>query len=100
MKTSGGKGLHVVVPLVPQASWDQVKAFAKALAEGVATADPDAFTTNMSKAKRSGRIFIDYLRNGRGATSVVAYSLRARADAPSPRRSAGKSSGRTWGRRR
>jgi bifunctional non-homologous end joining protein LigD len=82
VKTSGGKGLHVVVPLVPQASWDQVKAFSKALAESVAVADPESFTTNMSKAKRGGRIFIDYLRNGRGATSVVAYSLRARAGAP------------------
>jgi bifunctional non-homologous end joining protein LigD len=82
VKTSGGKGLHVVVPLVPKASWDEVKGFAKALAESVAEADPEAFTTNMSKAKRNGRIFIDYLRNGRGATSVVAYSLRARAGAP------------------
>jgi len=82
VKTSGGKGLHVVVPLVPRVSWDQVKAFAKALADTVADAQPEAFTTNMSKAKRNGRIFIDYLRNGRGATSVVAYSLRARAGAP------------------
>jgi bifunctional non-homologous end joining protein LigD len=82
VKTSGGKGLHVVVPLAPEASWDQVKAFAKTLAESVAEADSGAFTTNMSKAKRPGRIFIDYLRNGRGATSVVAYSLRARPGAP------------------
>ena len=82
VKTSGGKGLHVVVPLVPDASWADVKAFAKALAQDVALADPEAFTINMSKAKRAGRIFIDYLRNGRGATSVVAYSLRARAGAP------------------
>jgi bifunctional non-homologous end joining protein LigD len=82
VKTSGGKGLHVVVPLRPQASWDQVKAFARGVAEHAAANDPEHLTTNMARARRQGRVFIDYLRNGRGATSVVAYSPRARPGAP------------------
>lgn len=82
LKTSGGKGLHVVVPVRPRRPWDQVKAFTKAVAERIADDDPDRYVVNMSKAKRKGRIFIDYLRNGRGATSVAPYSTRARAGAP------------------
>lgn len=82
VKTSGGKGLHVVVPLVRRSTWDELMAFAKAVALDIARRDPEAYTAVLSKAKRKGKIFIDYLRNGRGATSVAAYSTRARAGAP------------------
>ncbi|MGR4069460.1 DNA ligase D [Billgrantia sp. C5P2] len=82
LRTTGGKGLHLVVPLEPSAEWDQAKAFAKSLAEAHAQDDPQRLTTNMSKAKREGRIFIDYLRNSRGATAVASYTVRARQNAP------------------
>jgi bifunctional non-homologous end joining protein LigD len=81
-KTSGGKGLHVVIPLTPKLDWDQVKAFAKLIADSFVTQRPDDFTANMAKRARHGRIYIDYLRTGRGATAVGAYSPRARPDAP------------------
>ena len=82
VRTTGGKGLHVVVPLEPRRGWDDVKAFARGVAEAHARAEPRRFTTNMSKAKRGGRIFLDYLRNGRGATAIASYSTRARVGAP------------------
>lgn len=82
LRTTGGKGLHLVVPLEPAANWDQAKAFAKSLAEAHASDDPKRLTINMSKAKRAGRIFIDYLRNARGATAVGSYTVRARQNAP------------------
>ncbi len=81
-KTTGGKGLHVVVPLQPKASWDEVKAFARAFAESVVEAAPSMFTANPLKRLRAGKIFIDYLRNDQGSTAVAPYSLRAREGAP------------------
>ncbi|WP_175687193.1 DNA ligase D [Burkholderia anthina] len=77
-KTSGGKGLHVVVPITRHAGWDDVKDFSRALAQHVAGALPDRFTATMGPRHRRGRIFIDYLRNGRGASTIAAYSVRAR----------------------
>ncbi|WP_052208517.1 DNA ligase D [Croceibacterium mercuriale] len=79
---SGGKGVHVVVPLTTGHSWDAHKDFSKRFAEALSMAEPERFTANMSKAKRTGRIFIDYLRNQRGSTAVMPYSARARAGAP------------------
>ena len=79
---SGGKGVHVVVPLTPQAEWPAVKDFADRFARALAAAEPDRFTATMTKAKRKGRIFIDWLRNQRGATAIMPYSARARPQAP------------------
>jgi bifunctional non-homologous end joining protein LigD len=81
-KTTGGKGLHVVAPVTPKLDWDAIKEFAKWVSERFAKAYPDRFTTNMAKRARAGRIFIDYLRNGRGSTAIGTYSTRARAGAP------------------
>jgi bifunctional non-homologous end joining protein LigD len=78
VRTTGGKGLHVVVPLRPAARWDKAKKFAHALADSFAAVRPDEFLAVASKQRRDGRIFIDYLRN----TSVASYSLRARPGAP------------------
>ncbi|MBL8651460.1 MAG: DNA ligase D [Sphingopyxis sp.] len=79
---SGGKGVHVVVPLDPGHSWDKHKDFSKRFAEALSLAEPDRFTATMSKAKRKGKIFIDYLRNQRGSTAILPYSARAREGAP------------------
>jgi bifunctional non-homologous end joining protein LigD len=81
VKTSGGKGLHVVAPLQPQADWATVKAFTKSIADAMAADSPDDFVAVVSKAKRHGKILVDYLRNGRGATAVAPYSTRARPSA-------------------
>ncbi len=79
---SGGKGVHVVVPLDASADWVAVKDFASRFAKALAQAHPDRFTANMKKTERKGRIFLDWLRNQRGATAVLPYSARARANAP------------------
>ncbi|TYT26352.1 DNA ligase D [Luteimonas viscosa] len=82
LRTSGGKGLHLVVPLSPPAPWPKARAFAQAVAEAAREADPLRYVATASKQRRKGRIFIDWLRNGRGATSVASFSVRARAGAP------------------
>ncbi|MGR9236581.1 non-homologous end-joining DNA ligase [Rhizobium leguminosarum] len=82
VKTSGGKGLHVVTPLAPKAGWAEVKDFAHSLAESMSADAPEKYLATATKAKRGGHIYIDYLRNGRGNTAVAAYSTRARSGAP------------------
>jgi bifunctional non-homologous end joining protein LigD len=82
VKTTGGKGLHVVAPLDPIATWDEVKPFAKSIAAGLTRHAPNQYIDVMTKAKRTGKIFIDYLRNGYGATSIAPYSTRATSQAP------------------
>ncbi|QNK39751.1 DNA ligase D [Caproicibacter fermentans] len=81
LKTSGGKGYHVVVPFQPSVGWDAFHDFAKRTAELMEQKWPDRYTSNIRKEKRKGRIFIDWIRNGRGATSIAPYSIRARAGA-------------------
>ena len=82
LKTTGGKGLHVCIPIARRDGWDEVKAFTKAVTESVVALEPGRYTSKLPKASRKGKIFIDYLRNGRGATSIAAYSTRSRPDAP------------------
>jgi bifunctional non-homologous end joining protein LigD len=79
---TGGKGIHVIAPLDGRNDWDEVKTFAAGLARSFAERDPERFIASASKAKRKGRIFIDWLRNERGATAIVPYSPRARKGAP------------------
>jgi bifunctional non-homologous end joining protein LigD len=81
VKTTGGKGLHVVVPLTPEKDWDTVKGFTHALAQTLEAHSPQRYVATVSKAKRTGKIFVDYLRNGQGATAVLPYSSRARPGA-------------------
>lgn len=80
VKTTGGKGLHVVAPIKPERDFSEIKAFSKTIAEHLATTVPDYFVAVMSKSKRSNKIYLDYLRNGADATAIAAYSTRARPD--------------------
>ena len=75
VKTTGGAGLHVVVPLVPHADWAACLAFARAVAERIERADPDTYTTTFARAGRTKKILIDYLRNNRTNTSIAAFSI-------------------------
>ena len=79
---SGGKGVHVIAPLQPDLRWPEVKTFCRGFATGLAEREPDRFVVNMSKAKRVGRMFIDYLRNERGSTAISPWSTRSREGAP------------------
>jgi bifunctional non-homologous end joining protein LigD len=81
LKTTGGKGLHVVVPLTPRYSFPVMKSFARAIAESMASDSPTTYIANMSKTKRTGKIFVDYFRNDVTATAVAPYSARAREGA-------------------
>ncbi|MGQ4659324.1 DNA ligase D [Lysobacter sp. F6437] len=82
LRTTGGKGLHVVVPLNPGCEWDLVKSFAHGFADAMAQSEPSRYLSVSTLKLRRGKIFVDYLRNSRGATSVASYSLRAREGAP------------------
>jgi bifunctional non-homologous end joining protein LigD len=82
LRTSGGKGLHVVVPIARRTSWEDVKEFAKSVADKMAGDEPGRYIATMSKAKRRGKLYVDYLRNQQGATAIASYSTRARAGAP------------------
>ena len=79
---TGGKGIHVVAPLTPRYGWDDVKAFCEAIARTMAAEEPKRYLAVATKAQRNGRIFVDYLRNGRGATAICPYSTRAKRGAP------------------
>lgn len=79
---TGGKGVHVVVPLLPDAQWPAVRSFARRFAADLAARAPDRFTARLSREKRKGRIFIDWLRNQRGSTAIMPWSVRAREGAP------------------
>jgi bifunctional non-homologous end joining protein LigD len=81
VKVSGGKGYHIIVPLKPKANWDEVKDFSHDFADAMVEAAPDRYTATLAKKARKGKIFIDYLRNGRGATTVAPYSSRAKKGA-------------------
>ena len=82
VKTTGGKGLHIVAPLLPRAGWHECAEVARVLSAVLVRRSPDEFLTDMTKAKRPGRILLDHARNNRGSTSVAAYSTRARPAAP------------------
>lgn len=82
LKTSGGKGMHIVVPLARQHLWEYVKEFSRAVSQFMAKQIPERFVAKMGPQNRIGKIFIDYLRNQRGASTVAAYSVRARPGLP------------------
>jgi DNA ligase D len=80
LKTTGGKGLHIVIPIFPKEGWTTIKDFSHAISKHLESQYPDIFISNMSKEKRKGKIFLDYLRNSRGATAIAAFSTRARTN--------------------
>jgi bifunctional non-homologous end joining protein LigD len=82
LKTTGGKGLHLVVPVAPDTAWEGAKAFTKQVVDAMVADEPRKYLSTMTKEKRKGKIFLDYFRNARGATAVCAFSTRARAGAP------------------
>lgn len=82
LKATGGKGVHVVAPLTPEADWPAVKAFARGVADALVAEVPDRYTANPLKRTRTGKIFVDYLRNGRGSSAICNYSPRAKPGAP------------------
>ena len=82
LKTTGGKGLHVVLPIRATLTWDEAKAWTRSVADFLVRTFPDRFTATASKVKRKGMIFVDYLRNAEGATAIAPYAVRARANAP------------------
>jgi bifunctional non-homologous end joining protein LigD len=82
VKTTGGKGLHVCVPLVPERGWEELEEFTRAVAQRLARDEPQTFTANLAKAQRKGKVYVDYLRNVRGANAVGVYSTRAKEGAP------------------
>lgn len=82
LKTTGGKGLHVVLPIRATLTWDDAKAFTRGVARKLSHDFPDRYTASAAKARRPGKVFIDYLRNAAGATAIAPYSVRARANAP------------------
>jgi bifunctional non-homologous end joining protein LigD len=82
VKTTGGKGLHVCVPLLPERGWEELEELTRAVAQRLARDEPEVFTANMAKAQRKGKVYVDYLRNVRGANAVGAFSTRAREGAP------------------
>jgi bifunctional non-homologous end joining protein LigD len=81
-RTTGGKGLHVVVPVEPRSPWEDAKQFARTIAADLSRSDPGAYVLTATKAKRTGKIYVDYLRNARTASAIVSYSTRARPGAP------------------
>lgn len=81
-RVTGGKGIHVTVPLKPHADWDQIKTFTRNFARQMEKENPDIYVSNMSKIKRKGKIFVDYLRNDFSSTAIIPFSLRSRAGAP------------------
>jgi bifunctional non-homologous end joining protein LigD len=82
VKTTGGKGLHIVVPIFPRHTWKTIKDFTHHFVRTLVKSHPSKYISEMSKSKRKGKIFIDYLRNSKGATSIAAYSTRSRIHAP------------------
>lgn len=82
LKTSGGKGIHIMVPLTPKASWEEVKSFSQTVVRYIAKLIPDRFSAVLGPKNRIGKIFIDYLRNAKGSTTVNVYAARAREGLP------------------
>ena len=81
VRTTGGKGIHVVAPILPTLDWEVVKPLTKGIAQALVREAPTKYTATISKVKRRGKIFVDYLRNGRGATAIASWSVRARPGA-------------------